>query len=155
VCAEAQIARATFYRYFTDKQEVLDSVAGHYVREVAHRIAQAIEADPRPSARVEIVLSALTGFRHADADLGTMMQVAPGYTLDFLETTFPELIAMLTVALKPAFENDPPDSTVSMTPEQLAELVLRLLVSMLLLPGSDAAEIPSVITSLWSVVALS
>lgn len=69
ICEASGVARGTFYRYFTSKDDVLATLVHHYQDGVAEAFVKAIEINPDPKVRVQVVLDTITDYRLAGADL--------------------------------------------------------------------------------------
>ncbi len=149
ICRAANVSRGTFYRYFNDKDEVLEALAQHFEDGVSAAFDAAIEANPDPAVRTKVVVDAIVAYRAASGDWNRMLTVAPEFTLDFTRNTFPALVGKVTAALGPAAEDAPPVRAGLLTSEQFGELFLRVLLSMLLLPGNRADEMPALATALF------
>ena len=55
ICEASGVARGTFYRYFTSKEEALAALGRHFEDGVAAAFAAAIEVNPDPALRVPAV----------------------------------------------------------------------------------------------------
>jgi AcrR family transcriptional regulator len=149
ICESSGVARGTFYRYFTSKEDVLAALARHFEDGVAAAFAAAIEVNPDPAVRVQVVLDTIIAYRAAGGDLVRMLDVAPSFTLEFIRDTFPNLVDVVTDALGPAAEESPLVTGGALTTRQLGDLFLRSVISMLFLPGNSSYEVPAVVTSLF------
>ena len=153
ICESSQIARGTFYRYFNSKEEVLAALGQHFEDGIAAAFAAAIEANPDPEARVEVVLDTILAYRAAGGDWSQMLDVAPEFTLEFIRDTFPKLVDVVTDALGPAAAESPLVTSGTLTKHQLGDLFMRSLTSMLFLPGSRSDEVPALMAALFKVEA--
>ena len=153
ICESSQIARGTFYRYFNSKEEVLAALGQHFEDGVATAFAAAIEANPDPEQRVQVVLNTIVAYRAAGGDWSQMLDVAPEFTLEFIRDTFPKLVDVVTDALGPAAEESTLVTSGALTKRQLGDLFMRSVMSMLFLPGSRSDEVPALVASLFKVAA--
>jgi AcrR family transcriptional regulator len=154
ICQSSGVARGTFYRYFTSKDDALAALGQHIEDGVAFAFAAAIEKNPKPSQRVQVVLDAIITYRGSGADFARMLDVAPEFTLEFMRETFPNLVDAATDALGPAADESPLVTGGAMSKRQLGDLFMRAVISMLLLPGSRSSEVPEIIASLFKVGAV-
>lgn len=152
ICESSGVARGTFYRYFTSKDDVLATLGRYFEDGVAGAFAAAIEANPDPAARVQVVLDTIIANRAAGGNFGRMLDVAPDFTLWFIRETFPKLVDAVTAALGPAADESPLVLSGALTKRQLGELFLRSVMSMLFLPGDRSDEVPTMIKALFRVV---
>jgi hypothetical protein len=130
----------------------LATLARHFEDGVAGAFAAAIEANPDPAVRVQVVLDTIIANHAAGGDFVRMLDVAPDFTLWFIREIFPKLTDAVTVALGPAADESPLVLSGALTKRQLGELSLRSVMSMLFLPGGHSDEVPTMITSLFRVV---
>jgi len=154
ICDAAQVARGTFYRYFNSKDDVLAMLGRHFEDGLAAAFAGAIEANPDPQVRVQVVLDTIVAYRAAGGDFNRMLDVAPEFTLEFIRDTFPKLVDAVTDALGPTAETSPLVISGALTKYQLGDLFLRSVISMLFLPGSRAGDVPAMVSSLFNVDAV-
>jgi AcrR family transcriptional regulator len=150
ICEASRISRGTFYRYFTGKDDVLASIGQHFEDGIRAAFDSAIEAEPDPAKRVEVVLGAITAYRGAGLDFARMLDVAPEFTLEFIRETFPTLVDAVTDALGPAATQAPLVVNGVLTVGQLGDMFMRAVLSMLLLPGSRADEVPTMVGALFA-----
>jgi AcrR family transcriptional regulator len=151
ICEASGVARGTFYRYFTSKDDVLATLARHDQDGVAEAFVKAIEINPDPKVRVQVVLDTITDYRLAGADLVRMLDVAPEFTLGFIRETFPNVVGAVTVALGPAIEESPVVVSGALTQHQLADLLMRSVISTLLFPGGRSDKVAAMVASLFSI----
>ena len=151
ICEASGVARGTFYRYFTSKDDVLATLVHHYQDGVAEAFVKAIEINPDPKVRVQVVLDTITDYRLAGADLVRMLDVAPEFTLGFIRETFPNVVGAVTVALGPAIEESPVVVSGALTQHQLADMLMRSVISTLLFPGGRSDNVAAMVASLFSV----
>jgi AcrR family transcriptional regulator len=149
ICEASHIARGTFYRYFDSKDEVLAALGQHFEDGVSAAFADAIEVNPDPEQRVQVVLDTIIAYRAAGGDWNQMLDVAPEFTLEFIRDTFPKLVDVVTDALGPAAEQSPLVTSGALTKRQLGDLFMRSLMSMLFLPGSRSGDVPTLVALLF------
>lgn len=153
ICEASGVARGTFYRYFSTKEEVLAALGRHIEAGVTTAFATAIAANPDPTARVRVVLDAIRAYRVTGGDFARMLDSAPQFTLEFVGETFPNLVDAVTDALGPALDESPPVVSGALSKRQLGDLFLRSVISMLFLPGNRADQVPDILVSLFGVAA--
>ncbi|RAV03987.1 TetR/AcrR family transcriptional regulator [Mycolicibacter senuensis] len=151
ICESSGVARGTFYRYFTSKDDVLAALGRHFEGGIAGAFAAAIEVNPDPADRVQVVLDTIIAYRAAGGDFVRMLDVAPDFTLWFIRETFPTLAETVTAALGPAVQESPLVVSGALTTRQLGELFLRSVMSMLFLPEGRSDEVPAMVSSLFRV----
>lgn len=151
ICDASGVARGTFYRYFASKEEALAALGRHFEDGVAAAFAAAIDVNPDPELRIQVVLDTIIAYRAAGGDFAKMIEVAPEFTLEFIRDTFPTLVDTVTDALGPAADESPLVISGTLTRHQLGDLFMRGVISMLLLPGGRSDQVPEMIASLFRV----
>lgn len=151
ICEASGVARGTFYRYFTSKDDALAALGRHLEDGVAAAFAAAIAVNPDPTLRVQVVLDTIIAYRTAGGDFARMLEVAPEFTLEFIRDTFPKLVDAVTEALGPAAEASPLVTSGALTAHELGDLFMRSVISMLLLPGGRSDQVPEMVASLFRV----
>lgn len=151
ICEASGVARGTFYRYFTGKDDVLTALARYYQEGVAEAFVKAIELNPDPEVRVRVVLDTIADYRLAGADFVRMLDVAPEFTLGFIRETFPQMVGAVATALGPAIEESPVVVSGALTQLQLADLLMRSVISTLLFPGGRSDKVAAIVSTLFNV----
>jgi AcrR family transcriptional regulator len=149
VCAEAGISRGTLYRYFRNKEEVLEAMAGQVLGSVNSVLREAVAAEPAPRDRAQVVFQAMLDYPKRFPYVAMIVQREPGFALTLFTHAMPELIDSIATALAPALEQAPPAITQVMTGRQLAELFERFILSTYLLPPTDGELHPSRLGAAW------
>jgi len=149
ICDETGIARATFYRYFTNREDVLEALGRHYENGVSAALTRAVLARPEQEHRLEVVLEAIMSYREGNRAVADLTNTEPGFALRFLREVFPNLAAIFTAAVEPALASSDAVRAGVLGTDQAGELLFRIAVSQLLLPSSHAAELPRLIVALW------
>jgi AcrR family transcriptional regulator len=149
ICTEANISRGTLYRYFKSKEQVLEAVGEHVERDVRASLQDAVEASPDPKDRLEVVLQAMLDYRTAHPDLVQIVEVEPSFALEFLSREFTTLVAAVTEVLDPMLRDAPPVRDGSLTKRQLAEMFIRLALSVYLVPSSGSDQTAKRVAALW------
>lgn len=130
IATEAGCSRPTVYRYFSDRDALRQAFMHREARRLSHSVATAISNIDDPAQRmVEAVLTSLRGVR-ANPVLAAWFASEDGGTTTELAGASP-VIASLTEALLPT---DDQDSSAR------AQWVVRIILSLLLLPGKDDQE---------------
>lgn len=142
ICECAGVSRGTLYRYFSSKEEVLGALSQHVREGVRDRLAAAIAEEPRPEHRLRTVVSVVIETQWSNPESTRILEVEPGFALDFVRGVFPEFVEIVADALKPAADHIPALRDKALTPRQLAELALRVGASAVFIPASDAKDLP-------------
>ena len=145
---EAGVSRRTLYRYFRNRDDVLQAVATHVGSSYAKAIDEAIAANPAFEDRVGVVLSATASYgEYHPAAIG-VLRLDPGFTLAFIESTLQHYVDVVRDALEPAVSSVPAVLSGAVTPDQFAEIVLRLGLSAFFIHSDGAAGLPAAFVGL-------
>jgi len=142
ICECAGVSRGTLYRYFGSKEEVLGALGQHIRDGVRDRLATAIAEEPRPELRLRTVVSVVVETQWSYPESNRVLEIEPGFALDFIRGVFPEFVKIVADALKPAADHIPALRDKTLTPRQLAELALRIGASAVFIPAPDAKDLP-------------
>ncbi|MFI5040421.1 MAG: TetR/AcrR family transcriptional regulator [Acidimicrobiales bacterium] len=145
---EAHVSRRTLYRYFHNRDEVLEAVAVHIGNSYARAIDEAIAANPDIDRRIEVILSATVNYGDFHPAALAVMQMEPGFTFQFLQSTLPDYIEVARKGIEPVAQQVPALRSGSVTVEQVAEVVIRLGISGFSFPSKGAEDLGEVLTRL-------
>jgi AcrR family transcriptional regulator len=149
ICREARVSRGTLYRYFSNREDVLDAVNRRIASTMRSSFDEAIAADPRPEARLRVVLHAMIGFPQQFPHMTRLIEHEPSSALAFLSREMPRLVTTLTEYLEPIFETAPPVVDGLLSPEQLSEIFQRLITSTFLIPTPGSERLDERISDMW------
>lgn len=148
VAASAGVARGTVYRYFHDKRSLLVALA-EYERHRYDRSLQTALADTDPGVeRIVTLVDHTLSYFETHPSLNQLLDTEPGFVLDNLCARLPALQATAAELLGPALANSPLVRQGTVTARQLSDLLIRLLLSLFLLPTPDAAAVTQSIDDL-------
>jgi AcrR family transcriptional regulator len=148
VCAEAGVSRGTLYRYFRNKQEVLDGISSHVVASLTAVLRDAAAAEPASHDRLRLVLQTMFDYPKRYPELAMIIRSEPGFALDLFTRAMPQLADEAARALTPALESRPGITQV-VSPKELAEIAERLVLSMYLMPSTDGDLHPARLSAAW------
>jgi len=126
---EAGISRRTLYRYFHNRDEVLQAVAVHVGESYARVVDDVIAADPDLDRRVEVVLHATVHYADYNPAAIAVLRIEPAFTYQFLESTIDRYIEVVRNAIAPVADRIPAVRAGKVTELELAEVVVRLGIS--------------------------
>jgi AcrR family transcriptional regulator len=149
ICAEANVSRGTFYRYFSGKEEILERLGEHMEHSFEAAVHAALSEPHDIEDRVRIVVNVILTMRSERPPAGRMLDVEPAFALGFLRREFPRFLGVTERALSPALEASPVVRAGLMTAHQAAELVLRVAMSTYLLPSVGAQDVAISLDALW------
>lgn len=147
VCEMSGISRGTLYRYFRNKEEVLDAIGGHVVEGLQQHVRAAVEERPGLDDRLQVVVESLV--RYAETHPETQVHAfEPEFGVAFIRSTFPKFVTLVEELLAPALELTTPVRSGAITSSELAEIVLRVAASTYFIPTNDVDEVPRAIAAL-------
>lgn len=151
IAEEAGVSRGTLYRYFPNKEAVLHG-ASQYIRE---RLQHALEAEELQELegpdRVRAVLHELSGLMESREIRGTI-EVDPGWALAFLSDKLGFIATIVVDVLDETLTDIRAVRDGALSAAKVADLLIRLTVTMHLLPTPKGVTIPERVAALWTAV---
>ncbi len=116
------LSRATLYRYFPTKDDLLDALTAHVLNGFERAMTEAVANDREPTHRLEVVVTAMSNYFKATPVMSQLLRSEASVVLDFYEQCFKQMLRIVFDALSPAFGTDRDDARWRWT---VAEVVLR------------------------------
>jgi AcrR family transcriptional regulator len=136
VSEAAGVSRGTLYRYFPSKDHLLDGVAGYDEGRFSSGLATALASVHQPAERIHtLVAFAFDYIRLHPAR--ALFASEPEFVLGYLFQHLPKLRDALLTQLGDAFDSVPAVASGSLSRGQLADVIVRLFVSSLIMPEPD------------------
>jgi AcrR family transcriptional regulator len=136
VSEAAGVSRGTLYRYFPSKGHLLDGVAGYDESRFTVGLAAALAPVHQPAERIRaLVTFAFDYIRLHPAR--SLFASEPEFVLGYLFAHLPKLRAALLSQLGDAFDSVPAVASGDLSRGQLADVIVRLFVSSLIMPEPD------------------
>ncbi|MBY4401068.1 TetR/AcrR family transcriptional regulator [Rhodococcoides fascians] len=142
------ISRGTLYRYFRNKEEILDAIAAHIRDGLLKQLSSAVEDRPELDVRVQVVTEALVGFSRTHPEAIQVIALEPEFNVNAVRNLFPEFAILLEELLTPALEPTPAVRSNALTPGELSELILRVAGSTFFIPSENFDEVPLAVAAL-------
>jgi len=138
VAESAALSRGTVYRYFPTKDELLAVLMEYEQDRFSGGLAKALESggsDPSIEAVAEYIITYL---REHPA-LTLLIDSEPAYVLAFLRRQLPVFHGISAELLAPVMAQAGPVQEGRVTAEELEDLLLRVVLSVFLVPGARSA----------------
>ena len=149
ICREARLSRGTLYRYFANREQVLDAVNKRIMNTMRETFDEAVAANPDPDLRVRVMLRAMIEFPKRFPHMTSLIEHEPASAITFLARELPLLAEIITEYLLPAYERVPAVVSGAITPTQLSELFQRLVTSTFLIPSPGSGDLDESLADLW------
>jgi AcrR family transcriptional regulator len=146
VCDAAGISRATLYRYFSNKQDVLAAVGEHVSRNFIDGIRAAIAQSDTPADRLRLVLEFFIRYT-AQVKSDRMLEIEPAFVLQFLQSHFAQHIAVFNEALSPVYDDIEAHLGIRINRVLVSEVLLRAEQSTVVVPaGRSWSALPEALS---------
>lgn len=137
----AGVSRGTVYRYFSTKEELLAALVSYeryrYERGLEHALREIDAGAPRVAATIEFAFQYF-----GDHPVGSrLFESEPSFVLGYVREQLPRLHDALMRSLEPDLRAALFVRQGLLTVEQFSELLIRLLLSMFLVPAEDPASV--------------
>jgi AcrR family transcriptional regulator len=148
IANEAGVSVGTLYRYFKNKDELLESLGDHFVKKLQAVLAQAIEENPAPADRLHIVIDVMLRFWLENPATMQIGQLEPGFVLAYIKRVAPQLSSVLRNALDPVLGDSAAVLGGSATMDEVVDLIVRMAFSHYFMPSRDYREFRDVLVVL-------
>lgn len=146
VCDAAGISRATLYRYFSNKQDLLTAVGEHVSRNFIDGIQAAIAPSDTPADRLRLVLEFFIRYT-AQVKTDRMLEIEPAFVLQFLRSHFAQHIAVFNEALSPVYADIETHLGIRINRVLVSEVLLRAEQSTVVVPaGRSWSSLPEALS---------
>jgi AcrR family transcriptional regulator len=137
ICKVAGVSRATLYRYFANKDDLLDAVGEFICRGFEAGLAAAAVEEAEAPGRFATVMRFLDRYTSERA-LIRIFEADPSFHLVFFRSQFPRHEAAVRAALDPVFDSVEAIDRVVVDRAASAQRLVRLQMSRLLIPFDTA-----------------
>ena len=139
VSERAGLSRGTVYRYFPTKDDLLAVLAEYEQDRFADGLRRSLEKDRPEDATLASVVEYIIGYLRQHPALPLMIDVEPEFVLAFLRRQMPIFHRITEELLGPVMAKSRPVREGFVTVAELDELLLRVVLSVFLVPGEDGA----------------
>jgi AcrR family transcriptional regulator len=145
VSQRAGLSRGTVYRYFPSKDDLLAVVAEYEQDRFAEGLRAALAGVPEDELRLERVAEYLITYLRRHPALTLMIDTEPAFVLGFWGRQLPVFRQISEDLLAPIMRQTRPVREGWVTVAELSELLLRVVLSVFLLPGESSTEMVGVL----------
>jgi AcrR family transcriptional regulator len=136
ICAASRVSRATLYRNFSKKEEVLTAVAEYICRNFETGILEAAEQHEDPIDRFRAVMSFFSRYSRARSP-EPMLELEPHFYLTFFRTHFARHKIAVGAAMERTFNHIDAKLKISINRQGVVEALIRMQLSTLMVPVDD------------------
>jgi AcrR family transcriptional regulator len=134
VCDAAGISRATLYRYFSSKEDLLAAVGEHVSMNFIDGIKAAVAGSAVPIDRLRLVLEFFIRYT-AQVKSDRMLEIEPAFVLKFLQSHFTQHVAVFNQALSPVYDDIETHLGIRINRLLVSEMLLRAEQSTIIVPA--------------------
>lgn len=146
VCDAAGISRATLYRYFSSKEDLLAAVGEHVSTNFIDGIKAAVAGSAVPIDRLRLVLEFFIRYT-AQVKSDRMLEIEPSFVLKFLQSHFTQHVAVFNQALSPVYDDIETHLGIRVNRLLVSEMLLRAEQSTIIVPaGRSWSTLPEALS---------
>jgi AcrR family transcriptional regulator len=154
IATEAGVSGGTLYRYFRNKEELLESLGDHFVMRLRGILQSEITEHPDPADRLRVVLDVMLRYWQENPATVQLGQLEPGFVIDYIKHVTPQLSDVLREELEPALADSPAIRLGLATHEEIVDLVVRMAFSHYFMPAKDYRELRDLLVALGGAAGL-
>jgi AcrR family transcriptional regulator len=148
IATEAGVSGGTLYRYFRNKEELLEALGDHFVMRLRGILQSEIAEQPDPADRLRVVLDVMLRYWQENPATVQLGRLEPGFVIDYIKQVTPQLSAVLGDALGPTLADSPAIRLGLATHEEIVDLVVRMSFSHYFMPTKDYRELRDLLVAL-------
>ncbi len=145
VSERAGLSRGTVYRYFPTKEDLLAVMAEYEQDRFADGLRRALAPVPDGQLGLESVAKYIITYLREHPALTSMIDIEPAFVLGFLRRQLPEFHRITEELLAPVMEAARPVRDGWVTVPELDDLLLRVVLSVFLVPGESSRAVVGVL----------
>jgi AcrR family transcriptional regulator len=146
ICDVAGVSRGTLYRYFATKDEVLHAMGEYISLSFENGVVEIAAQHTDP---VDILRAVLEFHFSQTRKSDRVLEIEPTYVMGFLRDHFPRHVAAMKTALAAVFEYVEREAGVPVDEDLIAQLLIRIELSTLLVPGDPVwNKVPEMLSAL-------
>ena len=130
------VSRATLYRYFSTKDDVLDAVSEYVCVNFETGVSAVADAHSDPVDRFRAVMAFFSQYSRERAP-EPMLEIEPGFYLAFFRSHFARYKVAVFAALRESFDHFDRKLGTKLNRAGIAEALIRMQLSTLMVPAED------------------
>jgi AcrR family transcriptional regulator len=150
IAAEAGVSGGTLYRYFKNKEDLLEALGDHFVMRLRGILQEAITEQPDPADRLRVVVDIMLRYWQDNPATVRLGQLEPGFVIAYIKQVSPQLSAVIHDAVEPVLADSPAVRLGLATPDEIVDLIVRIAFSHFFLPAKDYRELRDLLVALGS-----
>lgn len=139
VCDEAGIARGTFYRYFSSKDDLLEGFSRHMREKFERKVGEVLETPADPSGRFAAYLHCVWTYLNIE-NARRLFDIEPTFSVKDHRHNFQKSLERTQHVLDSTFTQWEATTGVTLDRELLSELLIRYMLSELIVPSSGTYQ---------------
>ncbi|MGB8389427.1 MAG: TetR/AcrR family transcriptional regulator [Mycobacterium sp.] len=148
IAAEAGVSGGTLYRYFKNKEDLLQALGDHYVMRLRGILQGAIAEQPDPADRLRVVIDIMLRYWQENPATVQLGQLEPGFVIAYIKQVSPQLSAVIHDAVEPALADSPAVRLGLATADEIVDLIVRMAFSHYFMPADDYRELRDLLVAL-------
>jgi len=149
VSESAGVSRGTLYRYFPNRDDLLDELARREADAFLERVVDALRRAPAGEERLQVVLELALRELREHAALRRLLESDPAFVLHSLRERYPAIRAQLHELLAPLLEDMHPVQAGALSVDQLVDWTTRFLISIYLFEEGRPDEMAQAVTAMY------
>lgn len=137
VSERSGLSRGTVYRYFPSKEDLLAVLAEYERDRFSDGLRHALEGIPEEELSLDLVVEYIINYLRQHPALTLLIDTEPAFVLGFLSQQLPVFRRITEELIDPVMRNTVPVREGWVTVAELNELLLRVVLSVFLVPGES------------------
>lgn len=150
VSSSAAVSRGTLYRYFSNRDELLEHLAAREGHRFQERMMQALDEAPDGAEKVQLALQYAARFAGEHPVLRRIIETDPAFMLIAIRERFTAIRDMVHGPLAPLLAQTEPVRQGTVETEQLVDWMTRIMISFFLFPDPDPDRMARDLTAVFS-----
>ncbi|HET7523294.1 MAG TPA: TetR/AcrR family transcriptional regulator [Acidimicrobiales bacterium] len=145
VSERSGLSRGTVYRYFPSKEDLLAVLAEYERDRFSDGLRHALDGIPQEELSLDLVVEYIINYLRQHPALTLLIDTEPAFVLGFLSQQLPVFRRITEELIDPVMRNTVPVKEGWVTVAELNELLLRVVLSVFLVPGESRDSVVGVL----------